>query len=31
MAFNFETEKLRKHLEKIKPKRVLVQLPEGVT
>ncbi|HNZ51879.1 MAG: 2-(3-amino-3-carboxypropyl)histidine synthase [Candidatus Diapherotrites archaeon ADurb.Bin253] len=30
MAFNFETEKLRKHLEKIKPKRVLVQLPEGV-
>ena len=30
MAFNFETEKLRKDLKKIKPKRVLVQLPEGV-
>lgn len=30
MTFNFETEKLRKDLKKIKPKRVLVQLPEGV-
>lgn len=30
MTFNFETERLRKELEKIRPKRVLVQLPEGV-
>ncbi len=30
MAFNFETEKLKNELKKIKPKRVLVQLPEGV-
>ncbi len=30
MAFNFENEKLVKELKKIGPKKVLVQLPEGV-
>ncbi|MGY4884414.1 MAG: diphthamide biosynthesis enzyme Dph2 [Nanobdellota archaeon] len=30
MTLNFESEKLIKELKKIKPKRVLVQLPEGV-
>lgn len=30
MALNFETEKLIKELKKAKPKKVLVQLPEGV-
>lgn len=30
MTFNFETEKLTKELKRLKPKRVLVQLPEGV-
>jgi 2-(3-amino-3-carboxypropyl)histidine synthase len=30
MALNFEIEKLKKELKKIKPKKVLVQLPEGV-
>jgi len=30
MAFNFETDYLIKELKKIKPKKVLVQLPEGV-
>lgn len=30
MALNFENEKLIKELNKIKPKRVLIQLPEGV-
>jgi 2-(3-amino-3-carboxypropyl)histidine synthase len=30
MTFNFETEKLIRELKRIKPKRVLIQLPEGV-
>lgn len=30
MAFNFELDKLKSELKKLKPKRVLVQLPEGV-
>src|SRR3972149_11415685 len=30
MVLNFETEKLVRELKKIKPKRVLVQLPEGI-
>ncbi len=30
MAFNFELDKLKKELKKLKPKKVLVQLPEGV-
>ncbi len=30
MALNFEIEKLRRELKRLKPKRVLVQLPEGV-
>lgn len=30
MALNFETEKLIRELKKIKPKKVLIQLPEGV-
>ena len=30
MAFNFETKKLVSELKKRKPKKVLVQLPEGI-
>jgi 2-(3-amino-3-carboxypropyl)histidine synthase len=30
MTFNFENEKLIKELKRIKPKRVLIQLPEGI-
>jgi len=30
MTLNFETEKLKKELKKLKPKKVLVQLPEGI-
>jgi 2-(3-amino-3-carboxypropyl)histidine synthase len=30
MVFNFQKQKLREELKKIKPKRVLVQLPEGI-
>lgn len=30
MVFDFETERLTKELKKLKPKRVLVQLPEGI-